>query len=262
VQGSRARRLPWTADTDSASSVRRHIVFIHGAFGSGSDFAPWADFFRRAGFACHTPSLPGHAPSDAAVLRPLRISDYVASVRERVQGLPDAPVLVGHSMGGLIAQHLAATVPCRALVCVASAPTSVLVPQRVAWPYLLPLLPDIVGGRPFRAPPAAMRALALHDLPPEEADALAERGYESGKAYRELVFGLSHVRTHAVSCPVLCASGTLDRIIPPRLSDRLARAYGAEHMRFARGHWLIAASALGDVAVAVLRWLESKFDGG
>jgi len=242
--------------------VRRPIVFIHGAFGSGSDFATWVDFFGRAGFACHAPSLPGHDPPDAATLRTLRIADYVASVQALAQNLPHTPILVGHSMGGLVAQHLAATVPCRALVCVASAPTSVLVPQRIAWPYLLPLLPDILAGRPFRAPPDAMRVLALHDLPPEEADALCERGYESGKAYRELIFGLSRVRTHAVACPVLCASGTLDRIIPQSLSDRLARAYGAEHIRFPRGHWLIAPSALGDVAVAVLRWLETKLESG
>jgi pimeloyl-ACP methyl ester carboxylesterase len=240
--------------------VPRPIVFIHGAFGSGSDFAAWADFFGRAGFACHAPSLPGHEPPDASRLRTLRIADYVASVQELIQRLPDAPVIVGHSMGGLVAQHLGALVPCRALVCVASAPTSVLMPQRIAWPYLLPLLPDIVRGRPFRAPPEAVRALALHDLPPEEAEVLSVRGYESGKAYRELIFGLSRVRTQAIACPVLCASGTLDRIIPQNLSDRLAHAYGAEHLRFARGHWLIAPSALGDVAVAVLRWLESTLD--
>jgi len=145
-------------------------------------------------------------------------------------------------------------------VCLASAPGSLLVPQRVALPYLLPLLPDILAGRPLRAPQDAVRALTLHDLPPDEARALEVRGLESGKAYRELIFCLSHVRTYAVRCPVLCVSGTLDRIIPERLAQRLARAYGAEHLRFRRGHWLIAPSALVDVGVAVLRWVESALD--
>src|SRR5690349_14398222 len=116
----RARTPPGTAPAASDESpcrrdprrVRRPIVFIHGAFGSGSDFATWVDFFGRAGFACHAPSLPGHDPPDAATLRTLRIADYVASMQALAQNLPHTPILVGHSMGGLVAQHVAATVPC------------------------------------------------------------------------------------------------------------------------------------------------------
>src|SRR5580658_4041196 len=58
------------------------------------------------------PSLPGHWPSDAGALASLTLSDYLASLHWTAATLSAPPVVIGHSMGGLLAQQLAATAPC------------------------------------------------------------------------------------------------------------------------------------------------------
>jgi pimeloyl-ACP methyl ester carboxylesterase len=95
---------------------RPPILLIHGAFSSAQHFAGWASFLSRARYECHAPSLPGHAPNDAALLASLDFGDYLAALRTEIGKLASPPVLIGHSIGGLLAQQLAASVPCRALV--------------------------------------------------------------------------------------------------------------------------------------------------
>lgn len=117
-----------------------------------------------------------------------------------------------------------------------------------------------MAGRPVRPSPATFRALALHDLPASEQRTVSEGlGYESGRAYRAMILGLRQCRVDrsAVKCPVLCLSGGLDRIISRRLARSIAARYRAEHRVFqARGHWLIAPSAVQKVAGMTLQWLQ------
>jgi pimeloyl-ACP methyl ester carboxylesterase len=236
------------------------MLLIHGAFSSAADFSAWRSFFAGEGFDVVAPSLPAHAPSDPAALATLSLPDYLKALLAVRNGLAEALVVVGHSMGGLLAQQLAAATPCRALVCVASAPPGKLPAQVRSLPHLAPLMPAIMAGRPIRPSPATFRALALHDLPTSEQQTVSEGlGYESGRAYRAMILGLGQCRVDraAVRCPVLCLSGGLDRIISRRLARSIAARYRAEHKVFpARGHWLIAPSAVQEAAGTTLQWLR------
>src|ERR1700757_3510349 len=99
--------------------MRPPIFFIHGAFSNAGHFASWQARFSNAGFECYAPSLPGHAPSDRTLLASLILDDYLTALQSEVTRFGAPPVIIGHSMGGLLAQQLASTVPCRALICVA-----------------------------------------------------------------------------------------------------------------------------------------------
>ncbi|MBV8824007.1 MAG: alpha/beta hydrolase [Hyphomicrobiales bacterium] len=240
---------------------RPPVLFIHGAFSNGGHFAPWVDRFSRAGFDCHAPSLPGHGPSDDRALATVTIADYLAALEREVAKLSELPILVGHSMGGLLAQQLAARRRCRALVCVASAPPWMLPAQPRALPYFLPMLPAILAGRPVHPPEATLRALVLHHLPEDEQRALLPTfGAESGQAYRAMIFGTAPLPGPPFRGPVLCLSGRDDRVIPNRTSAAIAKLHGARHEIFTQGHWLIAASLAEQVAGAALRWLDDSLD--
>jgi pimeloyl-ACP methyl ester carboxylesterase len=238
--------------------VERHAVFIHGAFSHDDHLAGWAELFSQSGFNCHVPCLPAHRPEDRTALSALTLSDYLAALRDTIKW-PE-PVLIGHSMGGLLAQQLATAIPCRALVCVASAPPWRLRAQGRALPYLLPMIPAILAGRSVVAPERTLQALVLHDLPGIEQRALLPTfSAESGRAYRAMILGLARLPRDRFRGSVLCLSGGQDRIISRSTSDTIARYYGADHEIFERrGHWLIAPSAEHEVAAFVIRWLSAR----
>jgi pimeloyl-ACP methyl ester carboxylesterase len=190
----------------------------------------------------------------------LTLSDYLAALRAEVARLGAAPILVGHSMGGLLAQQLAASGPCRALVCIASAPPWCLIPPLRSVRFLLPAFPAILFGWTIPHSEWALRNLALTKLPESEQRELVRTlGAESGRAFRAMWFGLARLPGPRFTGPVLCLSGRDDRIVADRTSRALARSYDARHVTFEQsGHWLIAASAQGDVAGTVMRWLEKN----
>lgn len=84
---------------------------------------------------------------------------------------------------------------------------------------------------------------------------------DAGPAFRSMTFGTAstRVRRDAVRCPVLCVSGGSDRNVSARASRAIAARYGAEHQPHpGKPHWIIAESALEDVAPGVLAWLERE----
>ena len=88
------------------------VVFIHGLWLHSTSWQPWADYFRAAGFDPITPEWPGvpdtvaearaHPESQAGIGID-QVIDHFAGI---VAALPQPPVLVGHSFGGLVVQAL------------------------------------------------------------------------------------------------------------------------------------------------------------
>lgn len=82
------------------------LLFVHGAW-----HAAWCwdehflSFFADKGYRALAPSFRGHgnSPSDKP-LRTCSVADYVEDVSSVAGTLPTPPVIIGHSMGGLIAQ--------------------------------------------------------------------------------------------------------------------------------------------------------------
>src|SRR5580698_6267469 len=100
------------------------ILMVHGGFCGGWAFDHFAGPFRAAGYRVQAPDLPGHAataPPDAAL--GLSMSDYAAAVARDAAALPEPPVLIGHSMGGLVSLMAASKAKVRSVILLApSAP--------------------------------------------------------------------------------------------------------------------------------------------
>ncbi|MGQ0575042.1 MAG: alpha/beta hydrolase [Pseudonocardia sp.] len=234
------------------------VLMLHSTFGHGGLLDAWRQLFEAAGHECHTPSLPGRLPTDTAALRRLGIRDYLDAVLEYRARIATPPIVIGHSMGGLLAQQLAARTPTAALVLLASVPPGVLWAQPRALPHLARLLPRILTGRPIRPSEDTLRAIVFNDLPEDEQRTLAPQLVtDSGRAFRSLVLGTARVPRDAVTCPVLCVSGGADRNVSPRTSRSIAARYGAAHqVHPERGHWIVAGSVADQVAPPVLDWLR------
>ncbi len=242
---------------------RSPILLIHGACSQPVHMEPWRDYFTAAGFACVVPALPGHAPSDVALLGRIGMPEYFAALSAVMKDFARPPVVVGHSVGGLLGQMIAGSFDCAALVLVASIPTGRIPAPAGAIPYYLRVGPRVLLGQPFRPSRGGLRRLVLNRLPPAEQEALLPTFVaESGLAYREMLFGKVRVRARNVRCPVLVVNGAFDRLTPPSTGADIARKYKADMIVIPTGgHWLIAGSLARRVAPRILGWIEAAVAG-
>lgn len=85
------------------------IIFVHGLGGSSNSFQPLLQTLH--GFRCVRPDLPGSARSRLPHEK-LTIDVMVQAIAEAAQMLGASPAhLVGHSLGSIVCQHIAARTP-------------------------------------------------------------------------------------------------------------------------------------------------------
>lgn len=97
--------------------MTQDVVLIHGAFCGGWCFSDMMPVFAARGFNCAAPDLPYHVPGPALPPDPrlakLGIADYTRDMAAFVKRYAAPPIIVGHSMGGIIAQQIALAAPDR-----------------------------------------------------------------------------------------------------------------------------------------------------
>jgi pimeloyl-ACP methyl ester carboxylesterase len=215
--------------------------------------------FARAGFPAVAASRRGRLGVGPERAAGLGFDSYFADTAAVLDTLPARPVVVGHSLGGLVAQRLAEAGRVRALVLLASAPPAMLTAQAIALPHFLPNMPKIMSGRPFIVGAGACSVLALNEVPPDQRPPIhAHLTHESGKVYRSLMFGTVRVKASKVRVPVFVAGGTEDRIVSPRLVRKTGRHYGVQpHLYTGHGHWIIQEPGWQAIADDILGWLAS-----
>ncbi len=100
------------------------LLFIHGAWhGAWCWEKYFLPYFVKRGFDCYAMSLRGHGVSEKPLhSRWMRITDYVEDIKQVVDGLVQKPVLIGHSMGGLVVQKYLEENKAPAAVLLASVP--------------------------------------------------------------------------------------------------------------------------------------------
>ena len=243
-----------------ARATRTAVLFVHGFFADASLFAGWLDVFAERGAPSYAVNLRGRADSKPGIdLGRTTIDDFTddAAIVARQLGVP---AVVGHSMGGLVAQCLAERGLASAAALISPAPPagiSLLSPavalREFSW------LPAMLANRLVHPTGPALRALVLNHLPPAEQDAVLRRLVpDSGRAAREMAFGGVPVDARRVRCPVLVVAADDDRFIQPRVSRRVAARYAAAlNIRPGHGHMLPIEPGWDALAADVLRWIES-----
>jgi pimeloyl-ACP methyl ester carboxylesterase len=252
------------------------VVFIPGAFAGSWCFADLVPAFAARGFACHTPDLRYHVPGPQLPPDPrlagTRIADYTADMAEYIRGLPEKPVIVGHPMGGLIAQQLAARGLARALVLLApAAPWGVLPATAtdravatglmMAWPF---------ADKALQPSFEVARNDSLASLAPDaQARVFGQFSAESGQALFELFFWMfdgrctTAVDTAKVDVPVLVIAGSDDKVISSATGRNVAQLYAGRstfHELPGRGHFLVLEPGSAEVAQRCVDWL-AQLDG-
>ena len=154
-----------TLEATPASTGKPPVVLLHGAFADQDCFRGWVARLAEAGHPAIAPARRGRVGVGPDQAAGLTFDDYVEDTVAILDTLDDTAVLVGHSLGALLAQRLAERGRARAIVLIAPAPPAMLTAQAVALPRFLPQLPKIMTGRSFIMGPGSCSTLALNKLP-------------------------------------------------------------------------------------------------
>ncbi len=240
------------------------ILFVHGAWHGAwcwqENFLP---YFAEHGYVSLALSLRGHGTSAGREhLRWMRIPDYVTDVAQVVSQLPTPPILVGHSMGGLIIQKYLETHSAPAAVLLASVPVAGVVKAtlRIAmrhfWPFLKANLTwslyPIIG-----TPSLTREAFFSKDMPTEKIDRyFARMQDESYRAFLDMMI-FSLPRPRKVAVPMLVLGAANDTIFHPEEIEATAQAYHTRAEIFPNmAHDMMLEAGWQAVADRILTWLR------
>ncbi|MBM4367558.1 MAG: alpha/beta hydrolase [Deltaproteobacteria bacterium] len=211
---------------------RVRALCVHGLGLGAWLWEPWLGAFHEAGVSVVAPTLPGHGDDR----RDVGVTDLVEAVHGELDRLPgDLPVaLVGHSLGGLVAQLVLSRRSMHAgvLVCPLSPGQVFMAPDRRGLRFLPQVLPPVLAGRAYRPSWAAYRALGLGAV----EEGVARSFYDRVTAWpnrlcRELV-RRPHVDAGQVCTPLLVALGGRDAMSPWSRARVLGDLYEAVVWRY------------------------------
>jgi pimeloyl-ACP methyl ester carboxylesterase len=245
------------------------IVMVHGAFCGGWVFDRFRTPFEAAGFEVLAPDLRGHADGDpAGAVVGVSMTDYAADIARLCAEQAAPPVLLGHSMGGLVAQLAARKAEIRALVLLAPSPPwgvahSSL--EEAATAFGVQMMGAFSSGA-LSPDTSLMRAYSLDRMPKaEQAAAVARLRSESAMAVRETLnwwldpFMTTSVGPGAIAAPSLVISGQGDVVHSSATARATAERIGAAlKVMPGMSHWLVGEPGWEEVAGIALRWLAEE----
>ena len=242
------------------------IVMVHGAFCSGWVFDTFQAPFAAAGHRVIAPDLPGRGAHERPLAAAgLSMRDYARAVAGLAASLEAPPVLIGHSLGGLVALLAAAEAPTAGLILLSPSP-----PWGVAGGTIEEAISafSLYALGPYWALSIApdyptFRRYCVDRLERSERRALFERlTHESGRAIFETLnwwldpFMTTLARPERIGVPILVISGARDAIHPTATARDTARRLGARlEVMPQMSHWLIGEPGWEAVADRCLAWL-------
>jgi len=250
--------------------MARSILLIHGMCCTGDVWRNFRAFYEARGVRVFTPTL---RPLDRLrrkpppALRALRFVHYVADLEQEIERIEaqtgERVSVIGHSMGGLLAQVLAERNRVNAAVLISpTAPAGVrTVAMHVFWNafavvHRLRLVPHAMYPHRVLAD-----WLVFNQVPHvERDDHHAGLVHEAAQVFAD--FRLHHVDETRIKVPLLTIAARRDRLVPPALVRLTAKKYEAIGGAFKEypdhGHWLYAEPGWQRPAAEILEWIESN----
>lgn len=216
-------------------------IMIHGAGGGGWEYDKWRPVFTRAGYEVVAKDLVpvkgGYAET--------RLGDYV---RQVVSWCPkDRPVvLIGASMGGMLAQLASSHVKTKAVVLVNS--TSPLRKRKRNLPPVVKWANGPLKDTRDSMPDSDEKTILW---------AWKKWRDESGAVMKALAAG---PQVPAFRAPVLVVIGQKDTDIPPAESRRLAAHYRADVLEYQGMSHVgpLLSTRAEEVAQSVVTWIDAR----
>ena len=214
------------------------IVFIHGLFMNAKSWNNWKIYFEKKGYICIVPDYPHHKGEPADLrkdipegLGNLTLTEVVDYYTEIIIKLDEKPILVGHSMGGLIVQILINRDLAVAGISIDPAPPKGVFSFK--WSFIKANLPTI---NPLKGVKACLPSVKwfkyafCNTMTMEEAKKIYEDLLvpESRKIPRESTKKAGKIDFKKAHVPLLIIAGEKDNIIPSSLNKKNVKKYKNE----------------------------------
>lgn len=238
---------------------------LHGAWCWQEFFLP---YFAEKGYHASTLSLRGHGNSSIKQsLRFTRIKHYVEDVNEAAtqiqQETGQRPVVIGHSMGGLITQKYLEKYDAPAGVLLATAPVHGVYQAMFRALFGQPLaflqVNLTLNLRPLASTPDRARwAFFSKDMPQEQVERYQQQfGIESYMAFLDmLLFALP--RPKRVTAPILVVAGEHDTLFSVAEERKTANAYNGTCEVVPDAHDLMLEPHWQSTADNIVNWLNTQ----
>jgi pimeloyl-ACP methyl ester carboxylesterase len=254
--------------------MTRDVVFIHGMFMNPKSWKGWVERFSAKGFRCHAVAWPGHDGEPAElrrspppILSRLTLGDVLQTHRTFLETLSGKPILIGHSVGGLVAQRMLNEGRAAAAVAIDPAPPKGII--TVKWSFLkanLPVVNPLAGNEPFQFTLEQFHYAFCNTLSIEETRPLFDayvvpesRRVARGPAGRDGVIDFS--KPHE---PLLIIGGEEDHIVPWSLNQKNYKAYQDDRsirdfkLFPGRDHALCCQKGWEEIADFTHEWLQRR----
>jgi pimeloyl-ACP methyl ester carboxylesterase len=250
------------------------IVFVTGAFISHECWNDWKVYFRERGFEVYAPAWPNrNAPAE--VLRntkgdgtnvQLRLADVVGFYAAFIESLPVKPILIGHSLGGLLVQLLLQKqLAIAGIVLNSFTAKGVGLPT---WKHVLRLSSSmhLWKAQPQLMPFERWIRLVCNGFACKEAkDSYYQLAIpESTRLLKDALLHNAPIDYHLSHVPLLFIAGGKDRLTPASLNYDNQVQYAViggicQHKLFAHSnHLTLIQKGWEDIAAYAYSWLHSN----
>lgn len=241
------------------------LLFVHGtghaAWCWDENFLP---FFAEKGFSSYAVSLRGHGKSEGQdKLKWTSVSDYVYDVHQTASELAQTPVVIGHSLGGLVVQKYLEKHKAPAGILVAPSPSEGMFWSGFKIQMQNPLLMAKVTFKQdyavmFSTPKLAKKFLFSADADDSKIAKYVECfGKESYRAALEMIYNLPKPKN--IKTPLLVVGAENDGLIAPKKIEKTARVFSADCQIFPdMAHDMMIERNWQMVADYMIEWLKKK----
>jgi len=240
------------------------LVLVHGSFGGFFMWKMIATALQKAGFHSYALSLRGHKPSGETDLGNISMEDYVDDITVVVNELHlEEPVVIGHSMAGLLVLMYAKGNLVHAVISIDPSPS--LEVQGSGDEEKIKTIPSVYTAMDVGMPSDSQKVMqALPDIPPETLMKMKDMlGPESGHARRDRKRGIS-VPKESLNAPILMIGAELGKSVPFGISlestKKMAKHYNAKlvEIKGATHPGVLMGVHAGRVSESIISWLSTK----